>query len=207
MDKDVELINMILAGDRAAASLLVERYCRLVFHILNQDFRIFGEDAEEVCQCVFLRLWSNNCRALRHWRGNKFDAYLRRIVRSAALDFITGRTRTELPERQEPSVLPPDNPDMQDIIHAALKQLSPRQRQLIELKHIEDLSYREIADRLDITINNVGVALLRAESRLRQILSNNYADLFGNLVHGKKPESCYRRVPVNCESRTTALVT
>jgi RNA polymerase sigma-70 factor (ECF subfamily) len=58
-------------------------------------------------------------------------------------------------------------------VNAALHDLSPRDQELIRLKHFEDLSYREIAERLGLTVTNVGVSLSRAENRLRRILESH----------------------------------
>lgn len=64
-------------------------------------------------------------------------------------------------------------------IREALQNLSPRDRELIERKHSEEQSYKEIAKAMHLTVNNIGVALSRAEKRLRQILRKRYPALFG----------------------------
>ena len=58
-----------------------------------------------------------------------------------------------------------------------LGNLSMRERELIHRRYYREESYREIAEALGITVNHVGVALLRAESRLRAVLQKHRADL------------------------------
>ena len=73
-------------------------------------------------------------------------------------------------------VIPPYRPVSESVredVNVALRQLSPRDQELIRLKHFEELSYREIGQRLGLTVNNVGVSLSRAEGRLRRILESH----------------------------------
>jgi RNA polymerase sigma factor (sigma-70 family) len=62
-------------------------------------------------------------------------------------------------------------------VKAALAMLSDRDRDLIHRRYYLEASYREIAEALGITVNHVGVALFRAESRLKVILKKHQRDL------------------------------
>jgi len=59
------------------------------------------------------------------------------------------------------------------VLNAAMGKLSERDRDLIHRRYYQEESYREIADALGLTVNHVGVALFRAESRLRLILKKH----------------------------------
>jgi RNA polymerase sigma factor (sigma-70 family) len=59
------------------------------------------------------------------------------------------------------------------VLKAAMKKLSERDRDLIHRRYYLEESYREIAESLGITVNHVGVALFRAESRLKVILKKH----------------------------------
>jgi DNA-directed RNA polymerase specialized sigma24 family protein len=175
--EELALINRVLLGDQTAADAFVERYSPLIFHILRQDFQLFDQDADDIHQLVFQRLWLNNCAALRHWQGNNFVPYFRVVVRNLALDFIETRDR-------RPPVVPPlpgRDVDMRELIANAMSLLSDRDRRLITLKHVEGYTYDEIGDQLKITANAVGVALFRAEERFRHILYREHPDKFGDL--------------------------
>ena len=64
-------------------------------------------------------------------------------------------------------------------LERALKQLNQNYREIIRMKH-SGLAYKEIADRLGITVNNVGVRLNRAEESLKQaflrVCPEHYSD-------------------------------
>jgi RNA polymerase sigma factor (sigma-70 family) len=60
----------------------------------------------------------------------------------------------------------------------AMKLLPEPYRQVILLKRLEGLSYKEIAERLGTTVSNVGVRLHRAESRLKSLLRVNCSEYF-----------------------------
>jgi len=62
-------------------------------------------------------------------------------------------------------------------LKAAIGKLSERDRDLIHRRYYLEESYREIANALGITVNHVGVALFRAESRLKLILKKHRVGL------------------------------
>jgi RNA polymerase sigma factor (sigma-70 family) len=59
------------------------------------------------------------------------------------------------------------------VLKAAMGKLSERDRDLIHRRYYQEESYREIAEALGLTVNHVGVALFRAESRLKLILKKH----------------------------------
>jgi RNA polymerase sigma factor (sigma-70 family) len=64
-----------------------------------------------------------------------------------------------------------------DALKAALQKLSDRDRDLIHRRYYLEESYREIGIALGMTVNHVGVALFRAESRLKVILEKHRGSL------------------------------
>ena len=55
-------------------------------------------------------------------------------------------------------------------IRAAIEQLSPKYKTLIELRYLDELSYEEIAEKLDIPLGTVKAQLFRAKDMLYNIL-------------------------------------
>ena len=108
------------------------------------------------------------------WRGEGiFVSYLGSIVRRLAYDRL--RARNEVQEGEEDPEVADPRPGPEDlaaveeeqvILMDALAALKPRDRTLIVKKHYEELSYKEIAREMGLTVNHVGVALGRAEKRL-----------------------------------------
>ena len=68
-----------------------------------------------------------------------------------------------------------DEDDLPEEDRAAIARLSERDRDLIHRRYYQEQSYRQIADALGLTVNHVGVALFRAESRLKLILKKHHA--------------------------------
>lgn len=65
-----------------------------------------------------------------------------------------------------------DAEQQHDAMHDAVKQLNDRQQEAIRLKFQSGLSYKEIAEVMDITVNHVGVLLHNAIKTIREKLSS-----------------------------------
>jgi RNA polymerase sigma-70 factor (sigma-E family) len=133
---------------------------RRVAYALCGDWHL----AEDLVQHTFVQLY-------RHWkriRGETLDAYTRRVLLNAYLTSrrVRGRERVmaEVPDHPAPG--PAGEPDT-DVL-ALLAGLPPRQRAVIVLRHLEDLSVTEVAELVGISEGSVksqtsrGLASLRA---------------------------------------------
>ena len=58
------------------------------------------------------------------------------------------------------------------MLHEIVKKLKPRYRELVELRYFQELSYEEIAQKLDIPLGTVKAQLFRAREFLQGILKN-----------------------------------
>ena len=72
----------------------------------------------------------------------------------------------------------PQDQERRRILREAIDGLPPREREIIRRRHYDGESYAEIAQGLGITVNHVGVLLYRAEKRLREMVSDQYPELF-----------------------------
>src|ERR671923_1136379 len=93
---DAQLVQRCREGDPEAWNVLVERFSRYVYAICVQGFRLGEEDAEDVFQEVFARVYSRldtlrDDAAVRPWIGQ--------LTRRLCLDTITARSR-EQPEEE-----------------------------------------------------------------------------------------------------------
>jgi RNA polymerase sigma factor (sigma-70 family) len=178
-----ELVDLVLGGDREALERFVDRYSAIVRAYLIRKMRVSALDADDLTQLLFEKLWQENWLVLRRWHGESLVAYLITIARNLALDLFRRRGRDPLfvedpPEDPGPSTMGPDEERFQNELHAAISDClargQDRDRILVESFHFLGLSYREIADQMQMTINAVGVALKRAEERLRRCLDVRY---------------------------------
>lgn len=179
---DQTLIERSRRGDVAAFEPLVAKYrdraWRLAFNILRDR-----EDAWDVTQDAFIRAW----QALPSFRGQSaFYTWLFRIVVNVASDrarqraargraFGTERVPEEDWERAmiDEGAAPDDEArraEERERISRALAALPEHHRTIIMLSDLEGLSYREIAEVLDIPMGTVMSRLHHARKRLRDVL-------------------------------------
>jgi RNA polymerase sigma-70 factor, ECF subfamily len=200
------LVERCQAGDLAAFEPLVEKYrqrvWRLAYNVLRDP-----EEARDVAQDAFIRAY----QALASFRGQSaFYTWLFRIVMNLAADrsrqraargraFGTERVPEEDWERlMTDQGASPDSSAAQtedrERIAKALGTLSEDHRAIIMLSDVEGLSYREIAEVLDIPIGTVMSRLHNARRRLRTALGPLLAAVFAlllswmpGLVHAQPP--------------------
>jgi RNA polymerase sigma-70 factor, ECF subfamily len=182
---DAALVERCRAGEVAAFEPLVEKYRQRVWRLAYNVLRD-REEAWDVAQEAFIKAF----QALPTFRGQSaFYTWLYRIVMNVAAD--RGRARgaqgrafgTErVPEEDWERVLPDpsaaeESPDAAATrteerakIMQALDTLSEDHRRIIMLSDLEGLSYREIAETLDIPMGTVMSRLHNARKRLRDAL-------------------------------------
>ena len=138
-------------------------------------------EAEDIVQDTLIRVWNKR----DEWAEmDSIEAYCMTITRNLAIDCSqkTESRNIELTtETQEmPDALTPENEFERDeqlrLVHRLINELPEKQRTIIQLRDIEGKSYKEIAEVLDVTEEQVKVNLFRARQRIRtKILEiNNY---------------------------------
>ena len=145
-----------------------------------------GQDADDVVQEAYLRAF----RFFPGFRGENARAWLMKIVRNTCYTWLnTNRPLQEAAEFDE-NLFPPDpralNPeqlvlqsDDGALVRRALEELTPSFREVLILREIEGMSYKEIADITGMPAGTVMSSLSRARDRLRQALSGLMS---GNMV-------------------------
>ena len=182
---DAALVERCRAGDLTAFEPLVEKYRQRVWRLAYNVLRD-REEAWDVAQEAFVKAY----QALPSFRGQSaFYTWLYRIAMNVAAD--RGRARgaqgrafgTErVPEEDWERVLPDQDPgdespdaaaartEERAKIMKALDTLSEDHRRIVMLSDLEGLSYREIAETLDIPMGTVMSRLHNARKRLRDAL-------------------------------------
>ena len=168
--QDRTLVRRYLAGQRDAASDLVDRYQKRLF---NVALRMLGnvQDAEDVTQTVFL----NAFLKLRTYDPSyRFFSWIYRMAVNESLNTLKRRKHTVMLEDEPGIPAPGDEPDrateVQDRVGKALMGLKPDDRAVVVLKHFVFFSYEEIADVLEIPVKTVKSRLFTARERLRLTL-------------------------------------
>lgn len=131
-----------------------------------------SSEAEDIVQDTLIKVWDKR----DEWQQiESIESYCMTITRNLAIDRsqkMEARNMELTPEAQEmPDTLNPEKLFEQDeqlrLIHQAINSLPEKQRTIVQLRDIEGKSYKEIAEILGITEEQVKVNLFRARQRIK----------------------------------------
>lgn len=179
MKDDRQLVALAQNGDPEAFAQLVRHYQKMVYNLALGKTGSH-HDAEEVTQTAFLKAW----QSIRSFQGKAaFSSWLYRLTVNAAIDLLRQRRAPAL------SLDDPDLPPLADedpgpeeaslaaerrrLLWQAIDRLPEAQRTPLVLREMEGLSYREIAQALDLEEGTVKSRLARARLLLRRLLAES----------------------------------
>jgi RNA polymerase sigma-70 factor (ECF subfamily) len=173
VDPDRELAELFRGGDRTAFDQLVRRHQKGVWRMVRRYLRR-DADASDVTQQVFVRAF----RGLGAFRGAAtVRSWLYRIAINTALSWIRDHRREQPAEIAEDALVeahpgPARIAEGEDGVRlrAAIAQLPPKQKMVLELRVFDDLSFKEVAELADCSENTAKVNFHYAVKRLRDIL-------------------------------------
>ena len=194
--QDELLIRRAQRGDADAFEQLLLEHQKNVY---NLCYRMAGnpDDAMDLSQETFLRAW----RCLDQYQfASAFSTWLYRLCSNICIDFLRRRRRQQTvpltfedADGEEQTYAVPDAqplPEEQvelkltrETLAAAMAQLLPEHRAVLQLRVVNEMSYEQIADVLDIQIGTVKSRLSRARNQLKKILER------GNLTRRASSES------------------
>ena len=189
---DHELIRRCAQGDEAALRTLFGRYQAIVYNLL---YRMLGnrDDADELLPDVFLNVWKGAARFQA--RANP-ATWIHRIAANACIDRLRRRppapsmSLEDLADREDLAAVPYDpllrlvQAEQRAQLQAGLMALSPDDRLLITLYHLQDRSYDEIRAITGLTYALLKSRLFRARQRLRE----HYSKLEQEATDDEMPE-------------------
>jgi len=163
-----EILKLLKADNPETVKQLFYQFypflCNTVFRILKDKAL-----AEDLAQDTFFKFWEK--RATINIQTS-LKAYLRRMAVNEALYYIRKNKKFQKEVDIEPGDLggKTDNQELEDKIAAAIKTLPPRCQEVFRLSRFEDLSYKEIAAKLAISIKTVENQMGKALKILRAAL-------------------------------------
>ena len=177
------LLEQCVAGDKTAFEPIVTAYSTKAYHYA---FSILHNhhDSLDVCQDAFVKAF----RALKRFDLERpFLPWFMRVLRNVCLDELERRRRRpETPARDDAAEIiqfipsttnAPDAPlislDEAGRIRNALSKLSMEQREVVFLRHFEDMSYATIAEVLDIPVGPVMSRLFNGRKALAKFLKSS----------------------------------
>ncbi len=163
------LIEKIINGEKERFTELVNKYKLTVYRIA---YRMLGnqQDAEDMTQEIFLKIYN---KLPEFGRRAKFSTWLYRIAVNKCLDELKGRKYNN--ELLADNLLDSKEPTPEELllnketnlrIKDAFKVLTYEEQMILTLRLTEELSFKQIAEILNIAENNARVRFLRARKQL-----------------------------------------
>ena len=167
---DARLVAQCRSGDERAWRALVERFSRYVYAISVQAFRLPAQDAEDVFQEVFARVYERletlrEDEAVRPWIGQ--------LTRRLCIDRLRAGSREtvedtdELPETAADDVL--SQVEEAFDVHDAMAALPENCREILDRFFARDESYRTIGDALGLPAGTIASRISRCLEKLRDV--------------------------------------
>ena len=174
---DNELIQKYLKGDQKSLEILIDRYLKLIYGFVYKNVGDVAE-AEDITQEVFVKIWKN----IRKFDQKKnFKPWIFQIAKNTSVDFLRKKksipfSKFENEKGQNPLVenIKSNSPDLlgeisdRKIIDSAMQTLGEKERKLINLRHIEGLSFQQISETFKESINTVNSRYRRTLATLRK---------------------------------------
>jgi RNA polymerase sigma-70 factor (ECF subfamily) len=177
---DVDLINRFKKGDTPAFGEIVLKYQDKVYNLCRHMLRN-AEDAEDAAQDVFLKAYQ---ALLKFQPDASLYTWLYRIATNTCIDYKkkpifeslfgdNGEGERLVHDRASDTPSPEKLYQLKqtdEALQESLEKLSPKLRAIIVLKEIEELSYEEIADALEISLGTVKSRIARAREELQKLM-------------------------------------
>jgi RNA polymerase sigma-70 factor, ECF subfamily len=178
---DIELVAASKKGDQDAFAQLVQRYQRRVFNLVYRMLQEY-EEATETTQETFFAAW----QGLPSFRGDaRFPTWLYRIAYNCSLKSLEQRKQNKALQvalQQEQSLERVDSAqsaeaqleahERQAFIQEHIAGLPAKYRIVLILRHLQDMTYEEMAEVLTMPIGTIKTHLFRARNLLKERLQS-----------------------------------
>jgi RNA polymerase sigma-70 factor (ECF subfamily) len=179
---DRQLVEQIRQGDDRAFEMLVRRKTSKVYGLC---YRVIGngEDAKDISQLVFLKLWEN---LEKYDATYAFDTWLYRMVTNVAIDFMRSKqsrdnavnsnlrlVKTSVDPEQTVTV---QRKEVESVFNAVSSALSPKQKTIFVMSEMEDLRSSEIAKVLGCRESTVRNHLFNARKLMQAQLKRRFPE-------------------------------
>lgn len=132
------------------------------------------EDFQDYYQEICLQLWKSR----ESFKGDsKWSTWVYRVSLNVSLTLLRKEKKLKKSSREIPEIksipeedISPFNNDSLKLLYKAIKKLSDLDRAII-LLYLEEKSYKEIAEIIGISANNIGVKITRIKKKLKKLLN------------------------------------
>jgi len=171
--EDKDLIQQYLKGDNKSFDFLIERYLKIIYNFVYKNV---GDQtvAEDITQEVFIKVWKN---IKKFDQTKSFKPWIFQIAKNTSIDYL--RKKKSIPfsrfENEKGQNALTDNIAEKDLnllenisdkntLSKAMQGLSEKEQKIINMRHNEGRSFKEIAEIFKESINTV-------KSRYRRTLA------------------------------------
>lgn len=178
---DKKVVEEVLAGNRNAYSQLIDKHASLVFHVVFKFVKDI-EEVEELAQQIFVKTYER----LETYDGkSKFSSWLYVVSMNHCRDYVKNIRRknknfSDMENQELQDTLchthSPDSEMVEKetkyILYEALVTLKPDLSEAFLMKYRDGLTYKEISDQLNVTVNALKQRVHRARAELRSIMKS-----------------------------------
>ncbi|GAB3919993.1 RNA polymerase sigma factor [Mucilaginibacter myungsuensis] len=188
LKSDQDLIHLYVAGDEAGLVELIRRYQTKIYtsiYLLVKDEAL----AEDIFQDTFIKV-INTLKAKKYNEEGKFLPWVSRIAHNLVIDHFRREKRTPLvsggddfdifevlgnydESAEDKLVREQTHKDLKALIHL----LPEEQKEVLIMRHYGDLSFKEIADITEVSINTALGRMRYALNNLRKMMQNKELSL------------------------------
>lgn len=170
-----EFIKKLVKGDEKAFERLVRENQNRVYAVCLNMMKN-PHDAQDAAQDAFVKAF----RSIRSFKGeSRIETWLTKIAVNTCLDMLRSRRETvdideqyDLTDGNTPEI-EFERGSRREAVREALSRLPAEFRAVVILKYVEDRSYEEIAEMLNINVNTVRTRLFRAREKIKKIILDN----------------------------------
>lgn len=175
------LVKRLKSNDVNAFDELYRRYSNRIFQFASK-FLPYKEDSEEILQIVFIALWNNRNKINEE---QNFESYLfsiarqsiykalrKAVYRQAYFEFLRHNSDENTFVTEEIVLYN----ELDTLFNKYIENLPPKRREIFILFREEGLSYREISERLSITVSTVNSQLTKAMDYIRRNIVLAYGE-------------------------------
>ncbi len=173
--KNAKLLNAVKAGDSAAFNEIYHQYRKKTYGYAYH-FSRNGEEAEELTQDVFVRLWENRSKIDTQ---KNFEAFLYTLIRNNFLSVLRKKAREKAYSNENLKYEPSFNTieeelnakETKQIVNKVIESLSPQVKKIYLLSRNDHHTHEEISQLMGISKNTVNNHLKKSLGTLRKYFS------------------------------------
>jgi len=200
-DHDAALVFAAKSGDGHAFGILVKRYQRRILAVVRR-FTGIREDAEDIAQESFQKAFvhlhkfeGKSCFStwLTRIAINEALMFLRRVrgAREISIDDLNGNEETaghmEMPDSRPSPERALLESEQNKVLWAAINKLTPRTRKAIELRDLDELSTKEAARVMGLSVDAVKGRVFHGRRKLHHVLKRDSGWIFGKQILRRRP--------------------